>query len=100
MNGFNECSGYQNIISKQFLVPILKMGLLSLFCPGSGSFFNSQDKTVTWFWRLREIFDGQKTKGDRLPLENMLEGLISQVHYTEYHKYKRLNDSRSSKQHE
>ena len=39
----------------------------------------SQDKTVTWFWRLREIFDGQKTKGDRLPLENMLEGLISQV---------------------
>jgi hypothetical protein len=38
-----------------------------------------QDKTVTWFWRLREIFDGQKTKGDRLPLENMLEGLISQA---------------------
>ena len=34
---------------------------------------------MTWFWRLREIFDGQKTKGDRLPLENMLEGLISQV---------------------
>ena len=86
MNEFNECSGYQNIISKQFLVPILKMGLLSLFCPGSGSFFNSQDKTVTWFWRLREIFDGQKTKGDRLPLENMLEGLISQVNHTEFHK--------------
>jgi hypothetical protein len=38
-----------------------------------------QDKAVTWFWRLREIFDGQKTKGDRLPLENMLEGLISQA---------------------
>ena len=35
---------------------------------------------MTWFWRLREIFDGQKTKGDRLPLENMLEGLISQVY--------------------
>ena len=43
-----------------------------------------QDKTVTWFWRLREIFDGQKTKGDRLPLENMLEGLISQVYHKEY----------------
>ena len=43
---------------------------------------------MTWFWRLREIFDGQKTKGDRLPLENMLEGLISQVNYTEYHKDK------------
>ena len=42
-------------------------------------YFFLQDKTVTWFWRLREIFDGQKTKGDRLPLENMLEGLISQV---------------------
>jgi len=42
----------------------------------------NQDKTVTWFWRLREIFDGQKTKGDRLPLENMLEGLISQMPQT------------------
>jgi len=40
------------------------------------------EKTVTWFWRLREIFDGQKTKGDRLPLENMLEGLISQMPQT------------------
>ena len=47
-----------------------------------------QDKTVTWFWRLREIFDGQKTKGDRLPLENMLEGLISQVNHPEYDKDK------------
>ena len=46
----------------------------------------SEDKTVTWFWRLREIFDGQKTKGDRLPLENMLEGLISQVSHKEYDK--------------
>ena len=36
------------------------------------------DKSATWFWRLREIFDGQKVRGDRLPLENMLEGLISQ----------------------
>lgn len=40
------------------------------------------DKTATWFWRLREIFDGQKVKGDRLPLENMLEGLISQMPQT------------------
>ena len=46
---------------------------------GRQNIFFLQDKTVTWFWRLREIFDGQKTKGDRLPLENMLEGLISQV---------------------
>ena len=39
----------------------------------------NQDKAVKWFWRLREIFDGQKTQGERLPLENMLEGLISQA---------------------
>ena len=46
---------------------------------------------MTWFWRLREIFDGQKTKGDRLPLENMLEGLISQVNHKEYDKEKRID---------
>jgi len=40
------------------------------------------DKSATWFWRLREIFDGQKVRGDRLPLENMLEGLISQMPQT------------------
>merc|ERR1719369_459004 len=40
------------------------------------------DKTATWFWRLREIFDGQKVQGDRLPLENMLEGLVSQMPQT------------------
>ena len=34
------------------------------------------------FWRLREIFDGQKVKGDRLPLESMIEGLISQMPQT------------------
>jgi len=42
----------------------------------------NQDKMVTWFWRLREIFDGQKVNGDRLPLENMLEGLINQMPQT------------------
>jgi len=38
----------------------------------------NQSGAATWFWRLREIFDGQKISGDRLPLESMLEGLISQ----------------------
>ena len=29
-------------------------------------------------WRLRDIFDGQKVRGRKMPLEAMLEGLISQ----------------------
>ena len=41
-----------------------------------------QSGTGTFFWRLREIFDGQKVKGDRLPLESMIEGLISQMPQT------------------
>jgi len=36
----------------------------------------------TWFWRLREIFDGQKVHGEKLPLEQMIEGLISQMPQT------------------
>ena len=36
----------------------------------------------TWFWRLREIFDGQKIHGEKLPLESMVEGLISQMPQT------------------
>ena len=38
----------------------------------------------TWFWRLREIFDGQihDKYGDKLPLEQMVEGLISQMPQT------------------
>ncbi|XP_023338409.1 chorion peroxidase isoform X2 [Eurytemora carolleeae] len=36
----------------------------------------------TFFWRLREIFDGQTVGGSRLPLENMLEGLCSQMPQT------------------
>ena len=27
---------------------------------------------------LREVFDGQSVRGERLPLENMIEGLITQ----------------------
>jgi len=33
----------------------------------------------TSFWRLREIFDGQTVGGARLPLEDMIEGLVSQM---------------------
>ena len=36
----------------------------------------------TWFWALREIFDGQKVHGKKLPLEEMIEGLISQMPQT------------------
>ncbi len=40
---------------------------------------NSKNKDpVYWLWRLREVFDGQSIRGARLPLENMLEGLITQ----------------------
>lgn len=35
-------------------------------------------KEVYWLWRLREVFDGQSIRGERLPLENMIEGLITQ----------------------
>ena len=38
----------------------------------------SSNKDVYWLWRLREVFDGQSVRGAKLPLENMLEGLITQ----------------------
>lgn len=34
------------------------------------------------FWRLREIFDGNNVDGQRLPLEEMIEGLVSQMPQT------------------
>jgi len=39
---------------------------------------NNREKDVYWLWRLREVFDGQSVRGARIPLENMLEGLITQ----------------------
>ena len=40
---------------------------------------NSNDaKEVFWLWRLREVFDGQSIRGSRLPMDNMIEGLITQ----------------------
>jgi len=42
-----------------------------------------QSNESKYFWRLREIFDGQKkVKDDRLPLESMVDGLISQMPQT------------------
>ena len=41
-------------------------------------FFSFYSKEVYWLWRLREVFDGQSIRGERLPLENMIEGLITQ----------------------
>ncbi len=38
----------------------------------------ADSKDIYWLWRLREVFDGQSIRGQRLPLENMLEGLITQ----------------------
>ena len=38
----------------------------------------SRNKDVYWLWRLREVFDGQSIRGARLPLENMIEGLVTQ----------------------
>lgn len=38
----------------------------------------SRKKDVYWLWRLREVFDGQSIRGARLPLENMVEGLVTQ----------------------
>jgi hypothetical protein len=38
----------------------------------------SESKDVYWLWRLREIFGGQTIHGGRIPLENMIEGLITQ----------------------
>ena len=35
-------------------------------------------KDVFWLWRLREVFDGQSIRGAELPLDNMIEGLITQ----------------------
>lgn len=34
------------------------------------------------FWRLREIFDGHNVEGQRLPIEEMIEGLVSQMPQT------------------
>ena len=31
-----------------------------------------------WLWRLREVFDGQSIRGAELPIDNMIEGLITQ----------------------
>lgn len=39
---------------------------------------STKSEDVYWLWRLREVFDGQSIRGARLPLENMLEGLITQ----------------------
>ena len=36
-------------------------------------------RSVDSFLRLRDIFDGQKHRGKKLPLESMVEGLISQM---------------------
>jgi peroxidase len=44
----------------------------------SRSSTSSSSKDIYWLWRLREVFDGQSIRGERLPLENMLEGLITQ----------------------
>jgi len=41
-----------------------------------------RSKESTSFWRLREIFDGQTVEGARLPLEEMIEGLVSQMPQT------------------
>jgi len=41
----------------------------------------NKDNTAS-FWRLREIFDGNNVEGQRLPLEEMMEGLVSQMPQT------------------
>ncbi|XP_040572196.1 salivary peroxidase/catechol oxidase [Lepeophtheirus salmonis] len=33
---------------------------------------------IFWLWRLREVFDGQSIRGATLPIENMIDGLITQ----------------------
>ena len=38
----------------------------------------SAEKRPVW-WKLRDIFDGQKVRGNKMPIEQMLEGLISQT---------------------
>ncbi|QQP53021.1 Uncharacterized protein FKW44_005344, partial [Caligus rogercresseyi] len=38
----------------------------------------SSNKDIFWLWRLREVFDGQSIRGASLPIENMIEGLITQ----------------------
>jgi len=35
-------------------------------------------RDVFWLWRLREVFDGQSIRGAEVPLDNMIEGLITQ----------------------
>ena len=45
---------------------------------GGNSRRGDGDRDVYWLWRLREVFDGQSVRGAKLPLENMLEGLITQ----------------------
>ena len=39
---------------------------------------NEENNEVYWLWRLREVFDGQSIRGEQLPIENMIEGLITQ----------------------
>lgn len=46
--------------------------------PENGSPETPNAKEVFWMWRLREIFQGQSIRGAELPLENMVEGLITQ----------------------
>jgi len=41
-----------------------------------------KSKKIKSFWKLREIFDGNTIEGSKLPLEDMLEGLISQMPQT------------------
>lgn len=42
----------------------------------------SSRKEVSWLWRLREVFDGQSVKGEALPIENMIAGLLDQAPQT------------------
>jgi len=39
---------------------------------------SGEKKDVFWLWRLREVFDGQSIRGGELPIDNMIEGLITQ----------------------
>ena len=42
------------------------------------SLYFRDSKDVFWLWRLREVFDGQSIRGAELPVDNMIEGLITQ----------------------
>ena len=48
--------------------------------PGSRSVASAKTKAkdVFWLWRLREVFDGQSIRGAEIPLDNIIEGLITQ----------------------